>query len=176
MRKKVEGLIRNVPNFPKEGIIFKDITPVLESPVALKWTGKKLSRSIKEINHDKIVGMESRGFIFGSIMATRNEKGLVLARKPGKLPAEKVSISYDLEYGSASVEIHKSSINPGDKVIIHDDLLATGGTAIACAKLVSQLGGKVVGFSFIIELEELGGVKNIYKELGEVPVVSIFKF
>jgi adenine phosphoribosyltransferase len=174
--ENVKELIRSVPNFPKPGIIFKDITPVLENPQALYRLAGELSESIIGIEHNKIAGIESRGFIFGSLMSTINGKGLILARKPGKLPAEKITVSYQLEYGSSEIEMHKDSINPGDKVIIHDDLLATGGTALACAKLVTQLGGEVVGFSFIIELEGLNGASNISKEFKNIPVISIFQY
>jgi adenine phosphoribosyltransferase len=174
--EQIGELIRSVPDFPKPGIIFKDITPILDNPQAFYLLGEELSESISGIQHDKVAGIESRGFIFGALMSMMNDKGFILARKPGKLPAEKISVSYQLEYGSSEIEMHKDSINPGDKVIIHDDLLATGGTALACAKLVTQLGGEVVGFSFIIELEGLGGSKNISKEFNEVPVISIFKY
>lgn len=175
-------LIRDIPNFPKEGILFKDITPLFSSAESIASTRIELVRSIIEaidvdIPIDVIVGIESRGFLFCPAMAEDLEASFALARKPGKLPYEKISTSYDLEYGSTSIEMHTDSIKPGQKVIIHDDLLATGGTALAAAELVKQLGGEVIGFSFIVELEFLKGAQKIKEQLGDdVKVISVLKY
>ena len=155
-------LIRDIPNFPKEGILFKDITPLFSSADSIAQTNKALAEVLAESYDeddvcDVVVGIESRGFLFGPMISLMIDASFALARKPGKLPYEKISISYDLEYGSTSIEMHTDSIKPGDKVIIHDDLLATGGTALAAAELVKQLGGEVIGFLFIVELESLEG-------------------
>ncbi len=149
--------IRDVKDYPKEGIVFKDITTLIKDPSALKATCDYLFDMVKNEKIDKIAAIESRGFIFGSILAERLNAGFIPIRKPGKLPAETIREEYDLEYGSNAIEIHKDSIKPGDKVLIHDDLLATGGTAKAAANLVEKLGGEVVMFSFIIELTFLNG-------------------
>lgn len=175
-------LIRDIPNFPKEGILFKDITPLFSSTENITLTRIALVNSIVE--HFKnpndiqvIVGVESRGFLFGVGIAESLLCSFALARKPGKLPYEKISKSYDLEYGSTTVEMHTDSIKPGDKVIIHDDLLATGGTALATAELVKELGGEVVGFSFIVELEFLNGTKKIKEVFGDdIKVISVLKY
>ncbi len=163
--KEIAILIRDIPNFPKEGIVFKDITPLFQSYSAMIQTKRglvdQIETKIKKEDIDVIVGLESRGFLFGPMLACDLEASFVLARKPGKLPYKKISHNYDLEYGSATIEMHIDSINPGDTVIIHDDLLATGGTALAAAELVKKLGGIVIGFSFIIELEFLGGASKL---------------
>lgn len=174
-------LIRDVPNFPKEGIIFKDITPLFANANTIIEVEDALLRDIFNNigmpDNEVIVGIESRGFLFGPSIAKRRNAAFALARKPGKLPYDKISISYDLEYGSTSIEMHTDSIKPGDKVIIHDDLLATGGTALAAAELVKQLGGEVVGFLFIVELEFLEGSKKIKEKLGEdMKVMSVLKY
>ena len=177
-------LIRDVPNFPKEGILFKDITPLFSTPEAMERTHFALVEELVKVfgRGDKppcnvVVGIESRGFLFGPLLAIQTESSFALARKPGKLPYDKISISYDLEYGSTSIEMHTDSIKPGDKVIIHDDLLATGGTALAAAELVKQLGGEVIGFLFIVELEFLEGSKKIKEKLGEdMNVMSVLKY
>ena len=174
-KKNIEKLIRTVPNFPKEGIMFRDITPIFYNPKAVKSTCKKLLNDISDIDYDTIVGMESRGFLFGTMMAANSNSSFVLGRKAGKLPCEKVSKSYQLEYGTATVELHVDSIKKGQKVIIFDDLLATGGTSIACAELVEELGGEVVGFSYLIELADLGGRKNIAEKYN-VPIQSLFEY
>lgn len=153
----LKDYIRNVKNFPKEGIMFRDITTLLKNPESFNYTLEKLLEFTKDIIVDKVVGIESRGFIFGSLMANRLNCGFIPVRKPGKLPAEKESISYSLEYGEDTLEIHKDAIQKGDKVIIHDDLLATGGTMNAVCKLIEKLGGEVVQLSFIVELSFLKG-------------------
>ncbi len=152
-----EKLIRDVPDFPKPGIVFKDITPVLESPEALQQVVYLMAANAESKGADVIVGVESRGFIFGVPVAMALQKPFVLARKVGKLPYEKISEEYSLEYGTNTVEMHTDAIKPGQKAIILDDLLATGGTAKASARLVERLGGSVVGFGFLIELSFLKG-------------------
>lgn len=153
--------IRDVNDFPKEGIIFKDITTLLSDSRALKITLEKLFKSVSVKRIDKVVGIESRGFIFGAMLAEKLNAGFVPIRKPGKLPAETVKEIYELEYGSDSIEIHKDAIKPGEKILIHDDLLATGGTAKAAADLIEKLGGEIVQLSFIIELSFLNGREKL---------------
>ncbi|AFH49183.1 Adenine phosphoribosyltransferase [Ignavibacterium album JCM 16511] len=149
--------IRNVKDFPKQGIMFRDITTLLKNPEAMKYTSEKLLDFAKGLNVDKVVGIESRGFIFGSILSEKLNAGFIPVRKPGKLPAEKEQATYQLEYGTDTLEIHKDAIVPGDNVLIHDDLLATGGTMEAVCKMIEKLGGNVVQISFIIELSFLKG-------------------
>lgn len=161
--KKVEEYIKSIPDFPKEGIIFRDVTSVLESPEGYELAISTMNNELKGLDFDFIAGIESRGFIFGATLAYMNKKGFIPVRKKGKLPRETVEMGYDLEYGQAVIEIHKDSIKPGDKVVIVDDLLATGGTAEAAAKLVELLGGEVVKMVFLIELPALGGRKLLEK-------------
>ena len=149
--------IRNVPDFPKKGIMFRDITTLLEDKESLKKSADALYNFSKDLDIDKVVGIDSRGFIFGGILANRLNAGLVLVRKPGKLPAETLSQSYSLEYGEDTLEIHKDSIAPGERILVHDDLLATGGTAKAACDLIERAGGIIVQITFIIELSFLGG-------------------
>ncbi|MFN3872603.1 MAG: adenine phosphoribosyltransferase [Ignavibacterium sp.] len=149
--------IRNIKDFPKQGIMFRDITTLLKNPEAMKYTSEKLLDFAKGLKVDKVVGIESRGFIFGSILSEKLNAGFVPVRKPGKLPAEKEQATYQLEYGTDTLEIHKDAIAPGDNVLIHDDLLATGGTMEAVCKMIEKLGGHVVQISFIIELSFLKG-------------------
>lgn len=149
--------IRNIKDFPKQGIMFRDITTLLKNPEAMKFTSEKLLDFAKDLKVDKVVGIESRGFIFGSILSEKLNAGFVPVRKPGKLPAEKEQATYQLEYGTDTLEIHKDAIAPGDNVLIHDDLLATGGTMEAVCKMIEKLGGNVVQISFIIELSFLKG-------------------
>lgn len=157
IKEYLESVIRTIPDFPKPGIQFKDITSLLNDKKALQLTTKALCTPFKDVECDVIVGLESRGFLFGTNMAEVLSTSFVPVRKPGKLPAETISESYELEYGTDSVEMHKDAIKTGDKVIIHDDLIATGGTALAASKLVERLGGVIVGYSFIIELSLLKG-------------------
>jgi len=161
MDSDLKKYIRNVPDFPKKGIVFRDITTLLKNPIALKEAIQQLYELTKGLKIDKVVGIESRGFIFGAMLAERLNAGFVLLRKPGKLPAETEKEFYDLEYGRDSIEIHKDAINPRDKVLIHDDLLATGGTAKAAIKLVEKLGGEVVQVLFLIELSFLNGREKL---------------
>jgi len=154
---KLETIIRDVPDFPQKGIIFKDITTLLKNKEAFKHTIDLIVEKYHGKKIDKIVGIESRGFIFGGAISYLLGCGFVPARKPGKLPAEKISESYTLEYGTNTLELHTDAIEPGEKVVIIDDLLATGGTAAAVAKMIERLKGKVVGIEFLIELEFLKG-------------------
>ncbi len=155
--------IRVIEGFPTEGISFKDITTLLQDAEGLKQCINQMADKFKDLHVDLIVGPESRGFIFATPLAYLLGTGFVPVRKPGKLPAESIKYEYELEYGKDSLEIHKDSIKPGQKVLIIDDLLATGGTMIAAAKLVEQLGGEVVGLGFLIELEELNGREKLSK-------------
>lgn len=153
----LKKLIRDVPNFPKDGIIFKDITTLLSDSKGLSRAAEELHNLAKNKGITKVAGIESRGFILGGMVAEKLNAGFIPIRKPGKLPAEKISENYSLEYGTDSIEIHKDAIQPGDKVLLHDDLLATGGTMEAACKLVEKLGGQVVQISFLIELNFLKG-------------------
>ncbi len=155
--QNLEALIRDVPDFPKPGIIFKDITPLLADAPALKATADALTEPFAGRGVEIVVGIESRGFIFGSMVAERLGAGFVPLRKPGKLPVEKRSASYELEYGSETIEIHADAVRPGQKVLMVDDLLATGGTMAAGCELIEQLGGEIVGVSLLIELCFLNG-------------------
>ena len=149
--------IRDVPDFPKKGIIFKDITPLLASHDALKEAVIRMSEPFVDKGVEVVVGIESRGFIFGSLLADHLAASFVPIRKPGKLPCKTISASYELEYGTDKVEIHADAISPGQKVLMVDDLLATGGTMAAGCKLVEELGGEIVGLAFLIELSFLNG-------------------
>ena len=153
----LKDMIRTVPDFPKPGIQFYDITTLLKNPYGLRTTIDRLVEFIDDPNIDVVVGMEARGFIFAPALAYRLKAGFVPVRKPRKLPAETESITYQLEYGSDTLEIHKDAINKGDRVIIADDLLATGGTARAVVDLVERLGGVVAGLAFVVELTFLNG-------------------
>jgi len=161
MSEDLKKYIRTVKDFPKPGIMFRDITTILKDPVALKLTSKLLFEKAEDLDINKVVGIESRGFIFGSLLADKLDAGFIPIRKPGKLPAETVKETYTLEYGTDSIEIHKDAIQPGDKVLLHDDLLATGGTAEAACKLIEKLGGRVMQISFIIELSFLKGREKL---------------
>ncbi|UWX55787.1 adenine phosphoribosyltransferase [Maribacter litopenaei] len=157
-----KSYIRDVPDFPKPGILFKDITPLLQEPKALKMAADALVEGLTDKGIDKVVGMESRGFLFGPLLAERLGAGFVPIRKPGKLPYKTLNESYDLEYGTDTLEIHVDGIEEGDKVLIHDDVLATGGTAFATTKLVENLGGIIVQCNFLIELSFLNGRERIH--------------
>ncbi len=159
----LKNVIRSIPDFPEKGIIFRDITTVLQDKDALKLSIDKMIELIGDIEFDAIIGPESRGFIFGMPIAYALNKGFVPIRKEGKLPFTKVSKKYDLEYGQATIEMHTDAIKPGDKIIITDDLLATGGTCEAMIELIEAAGGIVVGMIFFIELEFLEGRKIFEK-------------
>jgi adenine phosphoribosyltransferase len=157
----LKKLIREVPDFPKPGINFYDITTLLKDPTGLEETLDAMTESCRGMNIDTVIGIESRGFIFGAALAYQLGTGFIPVRKPKKLPAEKVSVSYELEYGQDSLEMHKDAVGKGHNVLIVDDLLATGGTAKAVAELVESVGGKVAGFLFAVELNFLGGRKKL---------------
>ena len=161
MPADLKKYIRSIRDFPIKGIMFRDITTLLKDPLAVKETLNQLLSFSKKYKIDKVIGVESRGFIFGAMLANELKAGFVPVRKPGKLPAEKESQTYQLEYGLDKIEIHKDAISKGDKVLIHDDLLATGGTAEAACKLIEKLGGEVVLVSFIIELSFLNGREKL---------------
>jgi adenine phosphoribosyltransferase len=155
--ERVKEVIRDIPNFPKEGIVFKDITPVFKDPVLCKDIVQQLKEDVKEAKVDVVAGIESRGFLLGAALAMELNVPFVLIRKKGKLPYHTVSHKYDLEYGSAEIEMHTDAITAGQSVLIHDDLLATGGSAAAAAELIKKQGGTVSGFNFLIELSFLKG-------------------
>jgi len=157
----LKELIRDIPDFPKEGIVFKDITPVLQNPASLKEIVDKFSDHYANQKVDVIVGAEARGFLFGPAVAINLNAGFVPVRKPGKLPYETASMTYDLEYGTDTLEIHKDAVKAGDNVLMMDDLLATGGTMAASCKLVESLGGKIMGCAFLIELGFLNGKEKL---------------
>ncbi|MEP0266564.1 adenine phosphoribosyltransferase [Dokdonia sp.] len=154
---KLTNYIRDIQDFPTKGIIFKDITPLLGDHNAFAKAAQELLELVGDVHIDKVVGVESRGFFFGGILAEKLNAGFVPVRKPGKLPYKTVSQSYALEYGTDTLEIHEDAIQPGDKVLLHDDVLATGGTAAAVVQLIEALGGEVVQCNFLIELEFLSG-------------------
>ena len=161
--KRIEDYVTTIPNFPKEGIMFRDVTTVLSDADGLKLAVDELTKLLDGIDFDVLVGTESRGFIFGSAIAYNLHKPLVLARKKGKLPRKTVSAEYELEYGTDVIEMHADSIKPGQKVVLVDDLLATGGTMKATASLVEQLGGEVVKIIFLMELSGLKGTEKLAK-------------
>lgn len=159
--KKLEDYVVSIPDFPEEGIIFRDITSVLQDAEGLQLAVDTMQGLVKDLEFDVVVGAESRGFIFGTPIAYNLKKPFILIRKKGKLPRETVSIDYELEYGTATIEMHKDSIQKGQKVLIVDDLIATGGTTEAMIKLVEQLGGEVVGVVVMMELAGLKGRERI---------------
>jgi adenine phosphoribosyltransferase len=154
-------IIKTFPDFPKRGILFRDINPVFRDHTAMDYISEEFCRRIPVSSIDCIVGIESRGFVIATVLALATGKGLVLVRKAGKLPGKTLRQSYEIEYGNSTMEIQEDSIRQGQRVIIADDLVATGGTAIAAEQLVTQLGGEVVGFAFIIELANIGGSSKI---------------
>ncbi|MGQ9505489.1 MAG: adenine phosphoribosyltransferase [Thermogutta sp.] len=164
--------IRNIPDFPKPGILFRDITPLLASPEAFKATIRYLSEAVRERQVEMIAAAEARGFLFAAPLALELNVGLIPIRKPGKLPSATISHSYALEYGTDTLEMHKDAIKPGTRVLVVDDLLATGGTVEACCQLVEKAGGIVVGCAFVIELCDLGGAKR----LSRYQPISLVKF
>ena len=157
----IKNSIRTIPHFPKKGIMFRDITTLLKDPAAFKKSCDEFYKRYKDKKIDVVVGIESRGFIFGAVLAYLLEVGFVPIRKPGKLPGETVKEEYELEYGKDAVEIHKDAVKKGDKVLVVDDLIATGGTVGATIKLIEKLGGKVVECCFVVELPELKGRDKI---------------
>lgn len=161
--KRIEEYVRSIPDFPEKGIIFRDVTSVLQDADGLKLAIDSMIALLDGVDFDVIVGAESRGFIFGVPIAYELGKPFVPARKKGKLPCETISVKYDLEYGSAEVEMHKDAILPGQKVVLVDDLIATGGTIEACAKMIEILGGEVVKIVFLMELAGLKGREKLQK-------------
>ena len=159
----LRNVIRTIPNFPKEGIMFRDITSLIENPKAFEFCINQFKEKFANQGINKIAGIESRGFVFGSVLAKEMGLPFVLIRKKGKLPGKTVSQSYDLEYGSDMIEVHINSINEGESVLVIDDLIATGGTAAAACSLVEKVGGKVAGCAFVINLPELNGCKKLEK-------------
>jgi adenine phosphoribosyltransferase len=170
----LKSLIRDIPDFPKPGIIFRDITTLLSDAEGLRYTIDSLTQECQNagLQPDYIIGMESRGFIFGPPLAYQLQAGFIPVRKPGKLPAAVHSVEYDLEYGTDTLEMHQDALKAGSKVLIVDDLIATGGTAKATADLVETIGAHVLGFGFIIELKDLGG----REKLPNLPVISLIKY
>lgn len=171
--KKVEDYIRNIPDFPEKGIIFRDVTSILQDADGLKLAIDEMVKRLEGVEFDVIAGAESRGFIFGMPIAYLLGKPFIPIRKAGKLPCETVSATYDLEYGSATIEIHKDAILPGQRVVIIDDLIATGGTIEAAAGLVEQLGGIVTKILFLMELKGLEGRKKL--EGYDVDAIAIYE-
>lgn len=161
MTENLRRLIRDIPDFPKPGILFRDITPLLADPPGLALSVELLANPFRGKNIDLVVGAESRGFIFGTAVACCLSAGFVIVRKPGKLPHRRISMSYDLEYGKDSLEMHADAIVRGQRVLLVDDLLATGGTMKACCDLVNQLGGSIAGIAVMIELAGLGGREKL---------------
>lgn len=174
LETELRRTIREIPDFPQKGVVFKDITPIFLRPRLVERCVEELARQFRVRDVSKVVGIESRGFLLGPMIAQQLGAGFAIVRKKGKLPEIAASISYELEYGSATIEMAKDAVQPGDRVLIHDDLLATGGTAAAAAQLVKQIGAQVVGFSFLIVLEELGGRKAL--EPFEVPIVHLLSY
>ncbi|MDD5477027.1 MAG: adenine phosphoribosyltransferase [Candidatus Omnitrophica bacterium] len=168
----LEKSIRNIPDFPKPGILFRDVTTLIQNKEAFKKAVDLLAKRYKAKGFDKVVGVEARGFIFGAAVAYKIGAGFVPVRKKGKLPSKTISTTYQLEYGTDTLEIHQDAIAPGEKVLIIDDLLATGGTVKAATELVSQLGGNIAEIAFVIELVDLKGKDK----LKEYPVYSLIKF
>ncbi|MDF5712544.1 MAG: adenine phosphoribosyltransferase [Rhizonema sp. NSF051] len=170
----LKSLIRDIPDFPQPGIVFRDITTLLRDPQGLHYTIDLFAQKFIEadLRAEYILGMESRGFIFGSLLAYKLETGFIPVRKRGKLPGAVHSIEYALEYGTDCLEVHQDAFHPGNRVLIVDDLIATGGTASATAQLVQKIGGELIGFGFIIELRDLHGRKN----LPDVPIISLVEY
>ena len=173
-REKVEDYIRTIPDFPEKGVMFRDITTILQDADGLELAVKSICQLVKNVEFDLVVGLESRGFIFGVPVALALHKGFIPVRKKGKLPAETVSMQYDLEYGKAEIEMHKDAVKPGQRVIIVDDLIATGGTCEAACKLVKELGGEVVATCFLLELAGLSGRAKLEAEGYDVKAVVTY--
>ena len=169
--KPIEDYVVSIPDFPEKGIIFRDITSVLQDAEGFQLAVEKMAELLENVEFDVIAGTESRGFIFGAPIAYKLKKPFVPIRKKGKLPRETVSKTYALEYGTAEIEIHKDAIAPGQKVVIIDDLIATGGTVKACAELIEELGGTVKKMVFLIELSDLGG-RNLLKDYDVASVIQ----
>ncbi|MCS6789911.1 MAG: adenine phosphoribosyltransferase [Bacteroidia bacterium] len=174
LAQEIRQTIREISDFPQPGVLFKDITPLFLKPRLVERCVEELSRHFRVRDVNKVIGIESRGFLLGPMIAQQLGAGFAIVRKKGKLPEISGSVSYELEYGTATIEIAKDAILPGDRVLIHDDLLATGGTARATAQLVQQLGAEVAGFAFIIVLEELGG-RKLLEPIG-APIIHVVSY
>ncbi len=174
LRTELENTVRTIPDFPKKGIQFKDITPLLESPTLSRAVIREFIKLFEGVEIDAVVGIESRGFLYGLPLAMELNVPFIVMRKKGKLPAETVSYSYALEYGHAEIEVHKGAVKAGMKVLVHDDLLATGGTAAAASELILLEGGEVSGFSFLIELLALEGRERLL--IYDKPILSLLKY
>jgi adenine phosphoribosyltransferase len=168
----LKTLIRDIPDFPQPGILFRDITTLLHDPQGFQYTIDSLAERVADLQPEYIVGMESRGFIFGATLAYKLGIGFVPVRKPGKLPAAVHTVEYALEYGTDKLEIHRDAVVPNSRVLIVDDLIATGGTAAATAKLLQEIGSNLVGCAFVIELDALGGRSHLPK----VPIISLIHY
>jgi len=169
----IRNRIRSVPDYPSPGVVSRDITPLMEDGPSLHAAVDALAEATRSLDYDRVISAEARGFVFGTALAYRSRKGLVLARKPGKLPREVISVSYELEYGTDSLEVHADAIPPGTRVLVADDLLATGGTARAMCELVEKSGGSVAGCAFLIELGFLEGRKKL---LAGYDVISLINY
>lgn len=161
MQEKIKAAIRDIKDFPKEGIVFKDITPILSDPQLTNEITHAFAEQCNDLAIDAVMGIESRGFFWGMLLAQKLNVPFIPVRKKGKLPYKTVSYKYDLEYGSAEIEIHEDALKPGDRILIHDDLLATGGTAVAAASLVQKQNAQVAAFSFLVVLDFLKGANRL---------------
>lgn len=170
--EEIRGRIREVPDYPKPGVSYKDVTPLIEDGAALHAAVDAMAAATEGIDYTRILSAEARGFVLGTALSYHTRKGLILARKPGKLPRQTISASYDLEYGTDALEVHADAFTPGMRVLVVDDLLATGGTARAMCQLVENAGGTVAAVAFLIELSYLGG----RDQLSPYPVVSLVKY
>lgn len=173
LKKILKDNIRSVKDFPKKGIVYKDITPLLNDKYLLELTSRMLAEPFRGHHIDYVAGLESRGFLFGTNLAQDLHAGFIPIRKPKKLPAETVSVEYELEYGTDILEVHTDSIKPGDNVLIHDDLVATGGSSMAATKLIEKLGGNIVGYSFVMEIEILNGRENLDQTIPFHSILSV---
>jgi adenine phosphoribosyltransferase len=172
LESRIKGVIRDIPDFPKKGILFKDITPLLADPSSFEAVLDAIASPHAENRPDRVAGVESRGFIFGAAVAARLKAGFIPIRKPGKLPGKTIRQTYHLEYGTDALEIHADAVTRGHRVLLVDDLLATGGTAAAAAGLITRLGGELAGISFVVELDFLEG----RKKLEGLPVTSLVRY
>ncbi|TDI74915.1 MAG: adenine phosphoribosyltransferase [Bacteroidetes bacterium] len=173
MPARLRAAVRTIADFPEKGILFRDMTPILASSELLRIAVRELSEPFRDLNITRVAGIESRGFILGPMIADVLGTGFIPIRKAGKLPAQTLNESYDLEYGSDSIEVHTDAIRPGDRILIHDDVIATGGTASAARRLVEKAGGIVAGYSFLIEIQDLGGVPHLGSG---APVLSVLPY
>lgn len=171
-RQDLRSWIRDIPDFPRPGIVFRDITPLLVDPEALRAAVDELSERVRDLDIDLVVAAEARGFILGGALAMKLGAGFVPARRPGKLPYDSIQVAYELEYGVDELEVHSDALARGARVLVHDDLVATGGTAAAVSDAVRQLGGEVVGFAFLVELAFLGG----REALAPAPVEALVSY